>query len=201
MSENFLPAPIPHDAREDTRNLQQRLQKLRGSLQHEQSREEKLASACQDFEAVFIGQLWKQMRASVPKDGLFHSKEEESYLSMFDQELSLKMSRAGGIGLADLLQSNLSERLATASQDTNSSTPLLPLDKSVLAQVASPQVQTQTLATQTVQHQADLLARQIEERAGLSDSVTEDVASEVKVSLVELEKALQAVRLDDPHKM
>jgi Rod binding domain-containing protein len=95
------------------------LRDLRSQVQPEKGMDEaKLKKACQDFEAVFIGQIWKQMRASVPKEGMLHSKEEESYLSMFDQELSVKMARSGGIGLSDMLYANLSERLVNASRDT-----------------------------------------------------------------------------------
>lgn len=201
MSENFMPGPVPNSTHEDARNVQLRLQELRGRLNLDRSKEEKLSKVCQDFESIFIGQIWKQMRASVPKDGLFQSKEEESYLSMFDQELSMKMSQAGGIGLADLLQSNLSERLAQASRDTSSSVPLLPLDKSALARTSSPQTQSRTLATQTVQHEAELLAQRIAQRAAESEPLAADSAATVKVSLMELEKALQSVRLDGSHKM
>ena len=114
---------------DSTHSLQDRLRDLRSRVQPEKGLDEaKLKKACQDFEAVFIGQIWKQMRSSVPKEGLLHSKEEESYLSMFDQELSVKMSRSGGIGLSDMLYSTLSERLVNASRDTASAAPLKPLD-------------------------------------------------------------------------
>jgi peptidoglycan hydrolase FlgJ len=116
---------------DSTLSLQDRLRDLRSQVQPEKGLDEaKLKKACQDFEAVFIGQIWKQMRASVPKEGMLHSKEEESYLSMFDQELSLKMARSGGIGLSDMLYANLSERLVNASRDTTSGAPLQPLDRS-----------------------------------------------------------------------
>ena len=76
------------------RNLSDRLRGLRSGPQGLKEQDEaRLRKVCQDFEAVFIGQIWKQMRSSVPKEGMLHSKEEESYLSMFDQELSLKMAR------------------------------------------------------------------------------------------------------------
>lgn len=203
MSDNSMPTPAlaENDA---TRNLQLRLQELRSRLQPDQSKDAKdakLKKVCQDFEAVFIGQIWKQMRSSVPKEGMLHSKEEESYLSMFDQELSVKMSQSGGIGLGDMLRASLSERLATASKSTESSTPLLPLDKSALAQTPSPLAQTQTLAAQTAQHQAEILARRIEQGGDQAASKAQDPMNAVKVSLSELEDALKAVSLTEADKM
>lgn len=67
------------------------------------TKEQQLKKACQNFEAVFIGKLWQQMKQSVPKEGYLHSKQEDSYMGMFDKEFSEKMAQAGGIGLADVI--------------------------------------------------------------------------------------------------
>lgn len=184
-----LPEPDP------TQSLQDRLRNLRSQVQPEKGMDEaKLKKACQDFEAVFIGQIWKQMRASVPKEGMLHSKEEEGYLSMFDQELSVKMSRSGGIGLSDMLYANLSERLVNASRDTTSTAPLHPLDRSASSptqprnQAAA--VQPRTLAAITAQHEAEMLARRIEQRSNLSG------AEKAQAMPTDLEDALRVVRMD-----
>ena len=71
----------------------------------------RLREACQGFEAVFINKLWEQMRKNVSKEGYLHSKDEETYQSMFDYEFSKKMAEAGGIGLADMLYEQLAQRL------------------------------------------------------------------------------------------
>jgi flagellar protein FlgJ len=184
-----LPEPDP------TQSLQERLRNLRSQVQPEKGMDEvKLKKACQDFEAVFIGQIWKQMRASVPKEGMLHSKEEEGYLSMFDQELSVKMSRSGGIGLSDMLYANLSERLVNASRDTTSTAPLHPLDRSASStteprdQAAA--VQPRTLAAITAQHEAEMLARRIEQRSNLSGT------EKAQAMPTDLEDALRVVRMD-----
>jgi len=78
----------------------------------------KLKKACQNFEAVFIGKLWDQMKKSVPKEGYLHSKQEDSYMSMFNRDFSEKMAQAGGIGLADMIYAQLSQKLKQASQET-----------------------------------------------------------------------------------
>lgn len=78
----------------------------------------KLKKACQNFEAVFIGKLWEQMKQSVPKEGYLHSKQEDSYMSMFNRDFSEKMAQAGGIGLADMIYAQLSRKLKQASRET-----------------------------------------------------------------------------------
>ncbi|NDV17838.1 flagellar biosynthesis protein FlgJ [Pseudodesulfovibrio sp. JC047] len=82
------------------------------------TKEQQLKKACQNFEAVFIGKLWQQMKQSVPKEGYLHSKQEDSYMGMFDKEFSEKMAQGGGIGLADMIFSQLSEKLKETSKTT-----------------------------------------------------------------------------------
>ena len=81
-------------------------------------KQQQLKKACQNFEAVFIGKLWQQMKSTVPKEGYLHSKQEDSYMAMFDREFSEKMAQAGGIGLADMIYSQLSEKLKETSKST-----------------------------------------------------------------------------------
>ena len=80
--------------------------------------QKQLKKACQNFEAVFIGKLWQQMKSTVPKEGYLHSKQEDNYMAMFDREFSEKMSQAGGIGLADMIYAQLSEKLKETSKST-----------------------------------------------------------------------------------
>lgn len=83
-----------------------------------ESEETKLRGACEGFESVFLQKMWEQMRKNVKKEGYLHSKDEESYQSMFDTELSKKMASAGGIGLADMMYEQLSQKLANVSKTT-----------------------------------------------------------------------------------
>lgn len=195
MSEFLTPSALP--AQEGGQSLQNRLRELRSRLEPGDTGQDeaKLRKACQDFEAVFIGQIWKQMRSSVPKDGMLHSKEEESYLSMFDQELSVKMSRSGGIGLSDLLYENLSQRLVNASRDTDSAKPLKPLDHKALSKLQAEarvqEVPAGTLAAMTAQRQAEQLARSIEKANGPAPADTPVVRASS-----DLEEALRVVRMD-----
>ncbi|GAW29449.1 rod-binding protein [Carboxydocella sp. ULO1] len=70
--------------------------------------DKKLKEACQQMEALFLHQLLQRMRATVPKGGLFpEDNGEEIFRDMLDGELAVQMSKAGGIGLAEMLYQQL----------------------------------------------------------------------------------------------
>lgn len=89
---------------------------LNGGPASDPAREKKLREACEGFEAVFIQKMWEGMRASLPKEGLLHSREEQFWQGMYDQELGKSLASAGGIGLADMMVSQLSRKLHSASE-------------------------------------------------------------------------------------
>jgi Rod binding domain-containing protein len=65
---------------------------------------QKLKTACDNFEALFMQQLLKQMRATIPKDPMLGGgMSEEIYTEMFDAELSKEMAGSGGLGISRLL--------------------------------------------------------------------------------------------------
>jgi len=74
--------------------------------------DKRLDEACSEFESLFIYQLLKEMRASVPGDGyLGNSMQSETYASMFDIEIARELSSQRGIGLADFLRQQLADRM------------------------------------------------------------------------------------------
>lgn len=72
----------------------------------------KLLAACQEIEALFIQQLWKQMRATVPKAGLIpESMAGNLYQEMLDAEYSKLMARSSqSKGIAEMLYKQLSRK-------------------------------------------------------------------------------------------
>jgi Rod binding domain-containing protein len=50
------------------------------------------------------------MRKSVTRSGLLGSDTMETYEQMFDQQVALGMSRAGGIGLAPFIEAQLEKQ-------------------------------------------------------------------------------------------
>ena len=62
----------------------------------------------QQFESLFAQMLIKSMRATSLGDGLFDSEQGDFYQDIFDQQLSVELTRGEGLGLADLLVRQLS---------------------------------------------------------------------------------------------
>ena len=70
----------------------------------ESKTDEELMETCKQFESLFVNQLLKEMRKTVPKDGIIaQSQEEEMFTSMFDEEVSKQISNSGRMGLAEML--------------------------------------------------------------------------------------------------
>lgn len=69
-----------------------------------------IKEACTEFESLFIYHLMKEMRASIPDGYLGKSMQSETYTSLFDIEISRRLSEQKGIGLADFLMRQLADR-------------------------------------------------------------------------------------------
>lgn len=84
---------------------------------------ENLKKVSQEFESFFIYYMLKEMRKTVPQVSMFHGgRAEEIFQGMMDEQLSLELSKAGGIGLAPVLYQQLSRYvpgtgLSTVSND------------------------------------------------------------------------------------
>ena len=71
----------------------------------------RLRKVAEDFEAVFLYQIIKQMRQTVEKEKLFHGgMGEDVFSEMMDEELSKKMAGRGSAGIADMLFKQLSRQ-------------------------------------------------------------------------------------------
>lgn len=120
MSAGHDPVAVARIMETDEVRRMLQLDQVRRKLAPGAGEEKKLKEACDGFEAIFLNKLWQQMRKTVDKDGYLHSKEEESYVGLFDQEMSQKLARAGGMGLGEQLFEQLKERLAEAGSITPS---------------------------------------------------------------------------------
>lgn len=84
------------------------------------SPESKMVSACKEMESMFIQNMFKEMRASIPKSGLLSGgKSEEMFTDMLDAELAKSFSASGGIGLASIVQNQLESMKETAKTNSN----------------------------------------------------------------------------------
>ncbi len=78
-----------------------------------QSKDEKqLRSVCQDFEGIFLNMMYKQMKASIPKSNLIQEDMSmQTFSQMLDEELMNGAAKGRGIGLAEAMYKQLSQRL------------------------------------------------------------------------------------------
>ncbi len=82
--------------------------------------EEKLLDACRNFEAIFVRQMLKEMRKTVPKDGFIpESMESNVFTSMFDEEVSKQISLRGRMGLAEMMFQQLLNNPKTPAEGNN----------------------------------------------------------------------------------
>ena len=76
----------------------------------------KVKQLANDFESVFLEQMFKSMRASVQKSGLVDGgNAEEIYTSMLDSEYAKQMSKQGGSGLAEMIERQLLQTMGVKS--------------------------------------------------------------------------------------
>jgi len=71
----------------------------------------RLEKACAEFEAIFVEQLFKTMRASIPESDLMDGgRAEEVYTEMMDQQVAREMAHGqGAIGLANQMKARLAQ--------------------------------------------------------------------------------------------
>ena len=73
------------------------------------SEDPQLKQVCQDFESIFMAEMMRTMRRTLPKSELLRDGLGGSHFrELFDQELASKMSRSNGLGLAEVLYKEFS---------------------------------------------------------------------------------------------
>ena len=96
----------------------QRTLNFQKSTSRESAGDPELVDTCRQMESLFINHLFKEMRASIQRSGFISGgRAEEIYTSMMDAEMATKLSKRGGIGLADLLLQQLSHSSSDSSRD------------------------------------------------------------------------------------
>ncbi len=64
----------------------------------------RMKQTARDFEAIFVQQIFKEMRKTVPEGGLLpRGQAEEIYSDLQDMEAAKLVAAQGGIGLAEML--------------------------------------------------------------------------------------------------
>ncbi len=69
---------------------------------------EKLKEVCQQFEAIFIQQIYKEMRNTIPNEGYIpRGNADDMYAQLQDMEAAKMTAERGGIGLAEMMLQQL----------------------------------------------------------------------------------------------
>lgn len=71
--------------------------------------ETKLKDACQQFESLFLSQILKEMRKSIPKDEDDKKQDKEMYEELMFDEIAKSMAASGGIGMANILYQQMKD--------------------------------------------------------------------------------------------
>lgn len=70
-----------------------------------------IKAAAQEFEALFLQMMLKSMRATTDQDSFMESDASRFYTGMLDEQVAKDISRTGTIGLAKVLEEQLSRRM------------------------------------------------------------------------------------------
>jgi flagellar protein FlgJ len=71
-------------------------------------------AVAQQFESLFARMMIKSMRDAIGKDPIFGSDQAQTYQGMYDDQLSLELTKGKGLGLADMLVRQLQQAGAAA---------------------------------------------------------------------------------------
>lgn len=74
--------------------------------------DKQLKEACQGFESIFVNMMLSEMRKSVPKSDLMGTSfANDTFTQMLDEEISEAVSKGKGIGIADMMYKQISQKL------------------------------------------------------------------------------------------
>jgi Rod binding domain-containing protein len=99
------------------------------------SRPEAKAEAARQFETMFIQMMMKSMRAATPRGELLESPAMDTYQDLFDKEIANQMGRRGALGIASMLERQLSHMPRPAGEvagqrpEALASQPVSPADR------------------------------------------------------------------------
>ncbi|MDR3090145.1 MAG: rod-binding protein [Desulfobulbaceae bacterium] len=76
-----------------------------------------LRESCREFEAIFVGEMFKAMRKTVPDSGLVKkSMAVETYQEMLDMETVRKTTQGQGLGIGEAMYRQLAAHLEAVKE-------------------------------------------------------------------------------------
>lgn len=71
-----------------------------------------LRKSCRDFEAIYIQEMYKAMRKTVPDSGLFEKDmASELYKEMLDMEVAKSTAAGKGIGIGEAMYQQMKDKV------------------------------------------------------------------------------------------
>jgi flagellar protein FlgJ len=84
---------------------------LQSQMQKRPDANAELHEVAEQFEAIFLNQMLKQMREAKLSDGLFDNSATNTYNSMLDMEQSKHLASSVNLGIADALVRQLGSKM------------------------------------------------------------------------------------------
>ncbi len=91
------------------------LTRLKGEAAQDPSKA--IRQTSEQFEAYFIQQMMKTMRESIEKSDLVDGGNMDMYQDLMDKEVSLQMVKRGGMGLANMMERQMTLAQGLSTQD------------------------------------------------------------------------------------
>ena len=91
------------------------LTRLKGEAAQDPSKA--IRQTSEQFEAYFIQQMMKTMRESIEKSDLVEGGNMDMYQDLMDKEVSLQMVKRGGMGLANMMERQMTLAQGLSTQD------------------------------------------------------------------------------------
>jgi Rod binding domain-containing protein len=91
------------------------LTRLKGEAAQDPSKA--IRQTSEQFEAYFIQQMMKTMRESIEKSDLVDGGNMDMYQDLMDKEVSLQMVKRGGMGLANMMERQMTLAQGMSTQD------------------------------------------------------------------------------------
>lgn len=74
--------------------------------------DKQLRKACEGFESIFVNMMLSEMRKTVPESELMGTSfANETFTGMLDEEIANSVSKGKGIGIADMMYNQISQKL------------------------------------------------------------------------------------------
>lgn len=81
--------------------------------------QEGLKAVAAEFESIFVKMMMKSMRDASFGNPLFDSDSAKVYRDMYDDQLSLDLSKSGGLGLADMMVRQLQQYMPKEKEEND----------------------------------------------------------------------------------